>query len=199
MSLTTMELFSLRLATNSFGATALVFGVYYRLYRRADLAFSCVVINLVTFLLCFVTHRSTLDLGFALGLFAVFGILRYRTESVPVRDLTYLFAAIGVAIVNGLPAESIPTAVWLVANGALVLVPLLLEQTPWAGQEHRALRLDEIALLAPGCGEQLRETLRRRTGLDVTAVQVERMDLLRETADLTVYFRRGSPRPKAPD
>ena len=76
--------------------------VYYRLYRDRDYVFTYFLINLVTFSLAYLLSNVPIELGFALGLFAVFGILRYRTEAIRVRNLTYLFVVIGVALLNAL-------------------------------------------------------------------------------------------------
>ena len=169
----------------------LIMAIYYRRHRRSDYAFSCMVINLVTFLLCYLTQQTTIQLGFALGLFAVFGILRYRTEAIPIRDLTYLFAAIGLAIFNGMPAPTSGAAELLLVNVVLVAAVALLEVTGRAGRDQRAVLYDNIALLAPGRETELHRDLAQRTGLAVVSVRVDRVDLLRESADLTVYHKRG--------
>lgn len=179
-----------RLAADLVAAAVLFLAVYYPRHRRSDHVFSCLVINLVTFLLCYLTQRSSIQLGFALGLFAVFGILRYRTESLPIRDLTYLFAGIGLAIFNGMPGatQGIPELVFI--DTLLVGFVALLEVTGWTGREQRALLYDNLALLAPARRDELLADLGRRTGLSVVDVRVDRLDLLRESAELTVYYRR---------
>ena len=192
---TETPLLLVRLALDLVFVNLLILGVYYRRHRRSDYVFSCIVINLVTFLLCFITQRSNVQLGFALGLFAVFGILRYRTESLPVRDLTYLFAAIGLAIFNGMPGTSEPMSQLLLVDVILVAIVALLEFSPWAGRENRALLYDNIALLAPGRESELHADLATRTGLCVVRVRVDRMDLLRESAELTIYYARTGAKP----
>ena len=168
----------------------LILAVYYRRHRRPDYVFSCMVINLVTFLLCFLTQRSKIELGFALGLFAVFGILRYRTESIPIRDLTYLFAAIGLAIFNGMPGAAESLGELILVNGVLVGAIAALELTGWAGRDQRMVLYDNVALLAPGRREELIGDLAVRTGLTVVNVRIDRVDMLRESADLTIYFKK---------
>jgi hypothetical protein len=179
-----------RLTADLVASAVLFLAVYYPRHRRSDHVFSCLVINLVTFLLCFLTQRSNIQLGFALGLFAVFGILRYRTESLPIRDLTYLFAGIGLAIFNGMPGTTQSVAELVFVDALLVGFVALLELTGWAGREQRALLYDNLALLAPARRVELLAELARRTGLNVVDVRVDRLDLLRESAELTVYYRR---------
>jgi hypothetical protein len=184
-----MALLLARLAIDLLATSVLILGVYYPRHRRPDHVFSCMVINLVTFLLCFLTQRTSIQLGFALGLFAVFGILRYRTESLAIRDLTYLFAGIGLAIFNGMPGATQGTAELLFVNVVLVCVVALLEMTGWAGRGQHPVLYDNLPLLAPPRRAELLADLGRRTGLAVVDVRIDRLDLLRESAELTIYYR----------
>jgi hypothetical protein len=185
-----IQLLLVRLSFDLVAVLLLILAVYYRRHRRPDYVFSCMVINLVTFLLCFLTQRSKIELGFALGLFAVFGILRYRTESIPIRDLTYLFAAIGLAIFNGMPGAAESVVELILVNTLLVGAIAVLELTGWAGRDQRVVLYDNVALLAPARREELYGDLAARTGLAVVNVRVDRVDMLRESAELTVYFRK---------
>jgi hypothetical protein len=185
-----VQLLLMRLSFDLVAVLLLILAVYYRRHRRPDYVFSCIVINLVTFLLCFLTQRSKIELGFALGLFAVFGILRYRTESLPIRDLTYLFAAIGLAIFNGMPGAGEAVSELILVNVLLVGVIAALELTTWAGRDQRVVLYDNVALLAPTRREELFGDLTARTGLAVVNVRVDRVDMLRESAELTVYFKQ---------
>lgn len=186
-----MQLLLVRLSFDLVAVLLLILAVYYRRHRRPDYVFSCMVINLVTFLLCFLTQRSKIELGFALGLFAVFGILRYRTESIPIRDLTYLFAAIGLAIFNGMPGAAESVAELILVNVLLVGAVAVLELTGWAGRDQRVVLYDNVALLAPARRAELYGDLSVRTGLAVVNVRVDRVDMLRESAELTIYFRQS--------
>jgi hypothetical protein len=177
-----------RLASDLVAVSLLILAVYYPRHRRPDHVFSCMVINVVTFLLCYLTQRSTIQIGFAL--FAVFGILRYRTEPLSIRDLSYLFAGIGLAIFNGMPGATQGPGELLLVNGLLVAFVALLETTGWAGREQRALLYDNLPLLYPARRAELLADLVQRTGLAIVDVRVDRLDLLRESAELTVYYRR---------
>ncbi len=188
MNLDGFDLLLSRLGLDLLFVGTLVLLVYYRRHRSPDYVFSSLVINLVTFLLCFLTQRSTLELGFALGLFAVFGILRYRTESIPIRDLTYLFAAIGIAIFNGMPDESTSVMLLVVVNGVLVLATALLEASRWAGRRQRTVVYDKLALLRGGHEAELHADLSQRLGVSVIGARVDRLDLLKEIAEITVYY-----------
>lgn len=158
--------------------------------RNRDHAFTLVAIDVVTFMFCFMLRNVNIELGFALGLFAVLGILRYRTEPVGARDLTYLFLAIGLAILNAVGFNKRTSLVEsLLADGVVVAVAALLERIPaTAHGATRSILYDQVALLAPGREGDLHADLAARTGLAVRNVRVERLDLLRDAAEITVRF-----------
>jgi hypothetical protein len=163
--------------------------VYFRFYRHRDYVFTYCLLNVVTFSLAFLLSKVTIELGFALGLFAVFGILRYRTEAIRVRDLTYLFIVIGIAMVNALANESISLVELLTVNCVIVGAAGLLEAAPFSGREEtRNVLYDRLDLLGPSTAKELIEDLRQRTHLPVTRYEIGNVDLLRDTADITVYY-----------
>ena len=98
-----------RLALDA-GSLGVLLYVYHRRHRNRDGVFTGALFNIVTFLLCFVLRQVPIELGFALGLFAVFGILRYRTEPIRPRELTYYFVVIGLAVLNGVPGNGVTLA-----------------------------------------------------------------------------------------
>jgi hypothetical protein len=163
--------------------------VYYRLYQHRDYIFTYFLLNLVTFLLGFLLSRVPLQLGFALGLFAVFGILRYRTEAIQVRNLTYLFVVIGLALLNALSDERISLVELLVVNGVIVGAVCLLEAASVSGREEsRRVVYDRLDLLAPDKVAALLADLRSRTHLPLTRCDICDVDLLRDTVDVAVYY-----------
>jgi hypothetical protein len=126
-------------------------------------------------------------------LFAVFGILRYRTEAIPVRNLTYLFAVIGLALVNALTSGAITVAELGIANVVIVGSVAWLESVPSSSREEcRLVRYDRLDLLDPSASEELLADLRARTRLPVERIELGNVDLLRDCVDLVVYYR---PRP----
>jgi Domain of unknown function (DUF4956) len=164
--------------------------VYYRLYRSRDYVFTYFLINLVTFSLTYLLSNVPIELGFALGLFAVFGILRYRTEAILVRNLTYLFVVIGIALLNALANGTITLAELLIANGVIVGTVAVLEAAPFSGREEsRLVRYDRLDLLSPASAADLLEDLRKRTHLPVERFEIGDVDLLRDSADITIHYR----------
>jgi hypothetical protein len=179
----------LRLALDITFTLLIARGVYERYYHRQEYVFTYVVLNLITFSLSYILNQSSMELGFALGLFAVFGILRYRTEPIRTRDLTYLFVVIGLGLLNALAEVSDGLGVLLLTNGAILTVTVLLEASPGHGRLlSKKVLYDKIDLLSPQATLQLKEDLRVRTGLPVERVVVEGIDLLRDTATLTIYY-----------
>ena len=125
-----------RLGLNMLFTAVVVRLVYYRLYRNRDYVFTYFLINLVTFSLAYLLSKVPIELGFALGLFAVFGILRYRTEAIKVRNLTYLFVVIGIALLNALANGGITLPELLIANAVTVGTVSILEAAPFSGREE---------------------------------------------------------------
>jgi len=168
--------------------TIVVRAVYFRLYHHRDYIFTYFLVNVVTFSLGFLLNRVPIGLGFALGLFAVFGILRYRTEAIEVRNLTYLFVVIGLGLLNALANERISLVELLIVNGLIVAMVCLLEAAPFSGREesHRVV-YDRIDLLEPGSAAELLKDLRARTRLPVARYEIGNVDLLRDTVDVTIY------------
>ncbi len=164
--------------------------VYHRRYGRRDYAFTYVVLNVVTFMLALLLSSVPVELGFALGLFGIFGILRYRTEAIQIRELTYLFVFIGYALVNSVAGSAATPITLAVANVVLLTTVAVLEQTGFSRREEaHAVRYDRLDLLGPEQETQLLEDLRARTRLPVERIEVGQVDLLRDTAELTVYYR----------
>jgi hypothetical protein len=179
-----------RLGLDLVFTTLVVYVVYYRLYRNREFLFTYYVFNVITFAVCMLLRKTPMDMGFALGLFAVFGILRYRTEEIRMRDLTYLFIVLGVAILNGVSNKKVSFAELLVVNVVIVGATALLELTAKArGHGSTPILYDKLELLAPGKEDVLHKDLTTRIGLPVYRVQVHRVDLLRDAAEVTAYYR----------
>jgi hypothetical protein len=170
-------------------ASIVVFFVYYRLYRNREFVFTYYVFNIITFSLCVLLRKVPMELGFALGLFAVFGILRYRTEEIRMRDLTYLFIVIGLGILNAVANKKVSLAELLVVNVVIVGATAALELHS-SNRRHGSTPMlyDNLSLLRPGEQKALLADLSARTGFDVTRVQVHRIDLLRDAAEITVVY-----------
>ncbi len=179
-----------RMGANVAFATIIILLIYYRIYRNREFVFTYYVFNVITFSMCLLLRKVPMELGFALGLFAVFGILRYRTEEIRIRDLTYLFIMIGLGIINGVSNKKISTAELLFVNSVIVFGAAILELPSRARSFGSTPMLyDNLSLLHPDNRLALHEDLTKRTGFEVIRVQVHRIDFLRDAAEITVQHR----------
>ena len=131
-----------------------------------------------------------MELGFALGLFAVFGILRYRTEPIPIKEMTYLFIVIGLAMINALANKKISWAELMFVNSTILLVTFSFEKL-WFNNEVQSKNVvyERIDLIKNENRLAMIEDLRDRTGLDIIKVQVGKIDFLRDVATVTIFFK----------
>lgn len=161
---------------------------YYPKSKRRDYFVTFILISISVFLLIFLMGGVKLKVGFALGLFAIFGIIRYRTESVPIREMTYLFLIIAVSAINGL-ATSISYLELLATNMLFLISIWAIESNRWV--KHVASKLvmyDNINLVTPDKENELIEDLKKRTGLDILRVEVGAIDFSKDTAIVKVYY-----------
>lgn len=163
--------------------------IYYPVHRKKENLFTYFVFNLLIFFLCLLMNNVKLSVGFGFGLFAIFSVIRYRTEQVEIKDMTYLFAVITIAVINALAGKKISWAELLFANGMILLLVFLLEQV-WLTR-HEAMRhliYERIDLVKPRNRDLLYADLQERLGIKVSRVEVGRIDLLRDTAQLRVFY-----------
>jgi hypothetical protein len=179
-----------RLMLDLFFTCIVVLGVYVRRYGKTEYVFTYFMFNIITFTLCFLLRKVPIELGFALGLFAVFGILRYRTEAIRTRDLTYLFVVIGIAILNAVVNKKVSLAELLLVNGSISGVTVFLEYLPFFRRDQtQTIVYDNMELVRSEDKQALKDDLLVRTGLTVNKVRVDQVDLLRSTAQLTIFFK----------
>jgi len=194
-SVATLTSLAARLVLNLLFTIIAVRVVYSRLYHQRDYIFTYLILNVVTFSLAFLLSKAPIGLGSAFGLFAVFGILRYRTEAIQVRNLTYLFVVIGIALLNALANEDISLVELLIVNVVIVGAVGLLEAASFSGREEsRRVVYDRLELLSPDASSELLKDLRSRTRLPVERYEIGDVDLLRDTANITVYYPVSSRR-----
>ncbi len=161
---------------------------YYPKSRRRDYYFTFSLINVSVFFLIILMGSVKLKIGFALGIFAIFGIIRYRTESVPIREMTYLFIIIALSVINALSVQ-ISYAELIATNCIFILVTWLLESERWL--KHVSCKLilyDKIQLIVPEKRKELIADLRHRTGLNIQKSEIGHIDFLRDAAFIKVYY-----------
>ena len=132
-----------------------------------------------------------MEMGFSLVLFAVFGILRYRTEAIPIRQMTYLFIVIGISMINALSNKSVSIFEVLFTNGLITLITYLIDRLWFQTiEEKKNIVYEKIELIKPENKQELIKDLKERTGLPIHEVKVEKIDFLRDTAAVTIYYNR---------
>lgn len=165
--------------------------IYYRVKDDKDYVFTYIMFNILTFFICFLLRKVPMEMGFALGLFAVFGILRYRTEAIPIRQMTYLFIVIGISMINALSNKSVSIFEVLFTNGLITLITYLIDRLWFQTiEEKKNIVYEKIELIKPENKQELIKDLIERTGLPIHEVKVEKIDFLRDTAAVTIYYNR---------
>lgn len=167
----------------------LVRWLYYSASRRKDYLFTYVLISNVVFFLCYLLENVTLQIGFALGLFAIFGIIRYRTNPMPIKEMTYLFLVIGVSVINALTAG---TSIYeiLFANFAVLFITFGLEKV-WLLRHtsSKSIVYEKINLIVPEKYDEMLADLRQRTGIrDIKKVEIGSINFLKDTCRMIIYY-----------
>lgn len=163
--------------------------LYYPVARRKDYLFSFLLISILVFLICFLLESVKLQIGFAFGLFAIFGILRYRTNSIPIKEMTYLFILLGISVINALVNKKISWAELLFTNAVLVFIVYGLEKL-WLLKHESSKNIiyEKVDMIVPEKREELKKDLEIRTGLKINRIEIGRIDYLRDTARIIIYY-----------
>lgn len=178
-----------RFSLNLVIIVGIVFGLYAKTSRRKDFYFSYIAISMAIFLLCFLLANVKMELGFALGLFAVFSIIRYRTDSIPIKEMTYLFVIIAISVINALANKKISYIELLTTNMLIVIGLYVLEKILNLRQElSYRIVYEKIENVQKGREEELMADLKARTGIDIKRFEVTRIDFLRDVAIIYIYF-----------
>ena len=179
----------LRLVINLLFLTLLIRVLYYTKTRRKDYLFTYYLIGTITFFLCFGLMQMDIDTGMGLGLFAIFGIIRYRTDAIEIKEMTYLFMVIGISVVNALASNELSISEVAVINISVVLLTYLLENVWLVKHETRkTFNYERIDLIKPEKQDLLKADLEKRTGLAINRVEVGKIDFLNDTAQVRIYY-----------
>jgi len=168
--------------------------IYFRFYKNKDLLFTYFVFNIVIFTISFLLNRVEISMGAAFGLFAVFSMLRYKTEEISIKDMTYLFLTIAIGIVSAVTrlkgVEDVYEYLFLVAIiASMILVALALESNWFMKQElFKTVYYEKIELIHPDKYEDFLNDLKSRTGINIHRAEVQKIDFLRDTAQVKIYF-----------
>lgn len=164
--------------------------IYSRHRHHNAYAFTYFIFNAVIFFVCYLLSNVELQLGFAFGLFALFAILRYRTQTIPIREMTYLFLIITLAVFNSLSGETVSYAELLFSNLAIIILTFVLESYWQRTQLNETILTYAVTdNLQPQNHHQLLDDLRKKTGLEIRKFEVVRIDYVLQQATIKIFFR----------
>ena len=189
------------LIINTIATWCVVHFFYYPKGHRRDYYFTFILLSLSIFMLIalLLGGRTDMGIGAALGLFAIFGIIRYRTESVPIREMTYLFFLVALSVLNG-KSEGISLIEQLLINGILILCVWMCEGFLTKSNEGcKYVKYDNIDLIKPERYEELKADLEARLGLQINRVEVGAVDFLTDMTMLRVFYNDPDKRIKSVD
>ena len=170
-------------------ATFFVVVLYARISRRKEFYFSYFAISVAIFLLVYLLENVELELGFALGLFAIFGIIRYRTDPIPPKEMTYLFVIIAVSVINALSKNYIGYFELFLVNLLLIVTLWILERALMLRREDSLVVIYEnIENLHKEKENELLNDLEKRTGIKIKRYRIKKIDFLRDVAQITIFF-----------
>lgn len=179
-----------KLATDLFFTLIIIRLIFYPIYREISYVFTTILINIAVFLICFMMGSIKLKIGFAFGLFAVFSIIRYRTEQIPIRQMTYLFTVIIIAVLNALTDDKTSYSELLIANVAILITIYVLEKNFLHHRESvQVITYEKIDLIKPEKYGELIADLRRRTGLNILRAEIDGINFLNDTAKLKILYK----------
>ena len=162
--------------------------IYSKNSRRKDFFFSYFAISTIIFTLCFLLESVKLELGFALGLFAIFGIIRYRTDTIPIKEMTYLFVIIGISVINALSGKKVSYTELLFTNAAIVATMWILGKILMLRQESSLNityeKINNIHLLNR---EELQKDIEERTGIKIKRIEIVEINFLRSIAKIRIF------------
>lgn len=180
---------AIRFGFNLIATFFVVVMLYARNSKRKEFYFSYFAISVAVFMLVFLLQDVTLELGFALGLFAIFGIIRYRTDAIPIKEMTYLFVIIAVSVINALSKDFLGYLELTLVNILLVGALWILEHILMLRQEDSLqIIYENIENIHEDRENELIADLEKRTGIKIRRYRIDKVDFLRDVARITIWF-----------
>ena len=180
----------LRFAFNVAVAFIIIKVIYHRDHHNNDFIFSYFMFNSLIFFFAYILGSITINMGFAFGLFAVFAMLRYRTNPIPIKEMTYLFIVITIGVINALSGETISYIALLFTNAAIVIITYVLENY-WQRNLliSRTIEYENIDNIKPENHSELLDDLKDRTGLDIQHFEIGNINFLRDTVKIIIFSK----------
>jgi len=178
-----------RFVLNLVFLTVIIRWLYYSAAKRKDYLFTYFMIGIIVFFLCFTLKKYELDIGMALGLFAIFGIIRYRTDPIPIKEMTYLFVIIGVSVINSLANQKMSYAEIVGANIAVVAALFVMERLMVVRSiTIKSIDYEKIENIKPENYAILKADLEDRTGLTIEDIEIGNIDFLKDSAKIKIKY-----------
>ena len=183
-----------RLLINLTSVFILVRFIYYPIYKHRELFFTYFIFNIVIFLISFLLNKVDLSMGAAFGLFAVFSMLRYKTEEIAIKDMTYLFLVIALGLVSAVTkikdtADNIEYLFLIGINAVVLIITFLLESNIFMKKESvKTILYENIEMIKEGKQDELMADLKLRTGFNVHRYSVHKIDFLKDAAQIKIYY-----------
>lgn len=182
----------LRFTLNTSYIFIIIHYMYARTSKRKDYYFSYLAIGVIIFLLSFLLNSVKLELGFALGLFAIFGIIRYRTDAIPIKEMTYLFIVIGVSVINALANKKVSYTELIFTNSVIVFGLWFLEKRLALRQELPVkLIYEKIENIHTLSEDVMLKDLSDRTGINITRYEIKKIDFLKDVAEIELFYNKN--------
>ena len=189
----------LRFCVNLVVVTIIARCFYFPRSHRRDYTFIFILMAMSIFLLVSLMEGEGMNIGAAMGLFAIFGIMRFRTEAVPIREMTYLFMLIALSVVNAVAHgdyhpkadywDGVGIVTILFVNIAFIFMAWIFESSKVMNQEcSRIIRYDNVTLITPDKREELKADLEQRTGLKITRIEVGMLDFLKDSTLIRIFY-----------
>jgi hypothetical protein len=190
--------FFARLAINFISVLILIRLIYFPNYKKRELFFTFFTFNTVIFMISFLLNKVDMGIGAAFGLFAVFSMLRYRTENISAKDMTYLFLAIAIGLITAISKAS---AFELgILNTMILLITYLLEGSLFLRREFsQSIEYENIEMIRPEMHPALITDLKERTGLNIHRIAIGRVNFLKDTAMVKLYYYEDKPKEYHPE
>jgi len=189
-----LEKFSARFVIDLLSVFLLIRLIYYRIYKNSEYFFTYFIFNIVIFLISFLLNKVELSMGAAFGLFAVFSMLRYRTEDISIKDMTYLFLVIAMGLIAAVTkikntSDAYEYVFLGLINLLVIVVTYLIETNIFFKKElSKIINYENIDLIKEENREKLLEDLRNRTGMNIHRISIGKIDFLKDSAQIKVYY-----------
>ena len=180
----------IRFSFNLFIAYIIIKLIYHRDHKGNDFVFTYFMFNSLIFFFAYILGNLDVNMAFGFGLFAVFAILRYRTDPIPIKEMTYLFIVITIGVINALSANNVAFSEVLFANVAIVTLTFFLERY-WVNNllKSKAIVYDGLEKISPEKNRELIDELSEKTGLNLLRAKIGRINFKSNRVNIRVYYK----------